>query len=176
MDGTNEIKVLTYPNTILRNTAESVTNIDDDLQNLVALMIKIMYASSGIGLAANQIGELKRVIVFDQNPGTKEQKAGVLINPEIISREGEIIYKEACLSIIDFTSDVSRNSRIHVRGHDQHGNQLDIEASDLSAICLQHEIDHLNGQLFIDHISNLKRSMYKRRLNKELKKAQKKGS
>ncbi len=176
MDGTGGRKVLTYPNIILRSTAESVTNIDDDLQDLVALMIKVMYASSGIGLAANQIGELKRVIVFDQDPESKEQKPGVLVNPEIVSREGKIVYKEACLSVIDFTSDVSRNSRIHVRGHDQYENQVDIEASDLAAICLQHEIDHLNGKLFIDHISSLKRSMYKRHLKKELKKAQKKDS
>ena len=94
----------------------------------------------------------------------------MLINPEIVLSEGKIKYEEACLSVVDFSAEVTRSEKIKVKGVDRHGNPVNIEAEGLKAICLQHEIDHLKGMLFIDHISSLKRSLYKKRLKKELNK------
>jgi peptide deformylase len=129
-----------------------------------------MYGAPGIGLAANQVGLLKRVLVYDLSPRDKDRNLSVLINPEIISAEGDIVYEEACLSVVDFSAEVTRRAHVQVRGVDRDGNPLDIEAEGLLAICLQHEIDHLNGVLFIDHVSSLKRALYKKKLKKILKK------
>jgi len=165
----NEMEIRTYPDPALRARAESVENIDEEIQNLIDNMIEIMYAAPGIGLAANQVGILKRVIAFDRFPGEAGKNPGVLINPEIVMSEGKVIFEEACLSVIDLTADVTREAQVIVRGVDRHGKPIEIEAEDLNAICLQHEIDHLNGVLFIDHISSLKRNLYKKRLKKKLK-------
>jgi peptide deformylase len=132
-------------------------------------MIETMYAAPGIGLAANQVGEAKRIIVFDLNPGETEKKPMVLINPEIVEGEGSVSGEEACLSVVDFSAEVDRKGHVQVRGLDRHGKPVSIEAEDLLARCLQHEIDHLNGILIIDHISSLKRSLYKKRLKKMMK-------
>jgi peptide deformylase len=166
------LQIMTYPDDILRAKSETIENIDDDLQVLIDCMGKTMYAAPGIGLAANQVGETKRVLVYDINPLENGNNLSVLINPEIVHAEGEIIHEEACLSVIDFSAEVSRYSQVQVQGFDRHGKPLNIEAEGLLAVCLQHEIDHLNGLLFIDHISGLKRSLYKKRL----KKLQKKGA
>ncbi|MFC1862811.1 peptide deformylase [Thermodesulfobacteriota bacterium] len=163
----DKLKIYTYPEAVLKTKAEPIKNIDEDLQCLIDNMLETMYAAPGIGLAANQVGELKQVIVYDVNH-EKERNPSVLINPEIVLAEGEILYEEACLSVIDYSAEVSRSSKIKVRGVDWHGNPVEIEAEDLLAICLQHEIDHLNGVLFIDHISGLKRSLYKKKLKKML--------
>ena len=104
-----------------------------------------------------------------QHPRDKGRNLCVLMNPEIIAAEGEIVYDEACLSVIDFSAEVKRHAMVKVRGFDRHGKSVDIEAEGLMAICLQHEIDHLNGKLFIDHISSLKRALYKRKLQKMLR-------
>jgi peptide deformylase len=104
--------------------------------------------------------------VYDLSPKDAGLNLSVVINPEIVLAEGDVVHDEACLSVIDFSAEVSRKSRIKVRGVDRHGNPVDIEAEDLLARCLQHEIDHLNGVLFIDHISSLKRTLYKKRLKK----------
>lgn len=165
----DESNILTYPNPVLRATARLVENIDERLLKLADNMIHVMYSAPGIGLAANQVGELDRLIVFDLHPGEEGRDPCVLINPEIVLSEGDIKYEEACLSIVDFSAEVTRNARIKVRGVDRNGKPMDIEAEDLLAICLQHEIDHLNGVLYIDHISSLKRALYKKRLRKKLK-------
>lgn len=165
---TENVKIYTYPDPVLHKKAKPIENIDGDLQCLIDNMAETMYAAPGIGLAANQVGLLKQLIVYDVNHD-KERNPSVLINPEIVMAEGEIIYEEACLSVIDYSAEVSRSARIKVRGVDRHGNPVDIEAEDLLAICLQHEIDHLNGMLFIDRISSLKRSLYKKKLKKILK-------
>jgi len=115
------------------------------------------------------VGVAKRVITYDLCPGTEDQELSVLINPEIVSGAGEFVYEEACLSVLDYSADVTRMQRICVRGLDRNGTPVEIEAEDLLAVCLQHEIDHLNGILFIDHISSLKRALYKKRLRKILK-------
>ncbi|MFC1534426.1 peptide deformylase [Thermodesulfobacteriota bacterium] len=164
------MKIYTYPDSILRTEAKPVDDIDEDTQRLIDNMAETMYAAPGIGLAATQVGEPKQLIIYDITPREDGQNLSVLINPEIILSEGEFVYEEACLSVIDFSAEVTRSAKVKVRGVDRHGNPVDIEAENLQAICLQHEIDHLNGVLFIDHISSLKRSLYKKKLKKELKK------
>jgi len=164
------MKIYKFPEPVLREQAEPVETIDDDLQKLIEDMGETMYSAPGIGLAANQIGEPIRLLVYDLTARDKGRNLSVLMNPEIIAAEGEIVYDEACLSVIDFSAEVKRHAMVKVSGFDRHGKPVDIEAEGLMAICLQHEIDHLNGKLFIDHISSLKRALYKRRLQKMLKK------
>ncbi|SPD76157.1 peptide deformylase [uncultured Desulfobacterium sp.] len=166
------MKIYTYPDPVLRAHAEPVEKIDNGIQELIDNMIETMYAAPGIGLAANQVGALKRVIVFEAFPKEKKGVPEVLVNPEIIVSDGKICAEEACLSVVDYAADVTRASYIRARGLDRNGNVVEIEAEDLKAICLQHEIDHLNGVLFIDHISSLKRSLYKKRLKKRLKESE----
>ena len=168
--GVYKLKIHIYPDPILRAHAEPVENINEDIQDLVDNMIETMCSTpTSIGLAANQVGELKRIIVFDLNPGEEGRKPAALINPEIVIGEGETNNEEACLSLIDFSAPITRNAQVKVRGVDRHGNPMDIEAEGLKAICLQHEIDHLDGTLIIDYISSLKRALYKKRLKKKLK-------
>jgi peptide deformylase len=167
---TEPMRIHTYPDPVLRAKAEPVGNIDDTLLDLIEGMGEIMYAAPGIGLAANQVGSLKRVLVYDLTPRVDGRKLSVLVNPEIVECEGEILYEEACLSVIDYSAEVKRHARIKVRGYDRNEKPVDLEAEDLLAICLQHEIDHLNGTLFIDHISSLKRALYKKKIQKMLKK------
>lgn len=163
------MKIYTYPEPVLRDNAALVDQIDGDIQKLCDAMIETMHTAKGIGLAANQVGVLKRVIVFERSPGDKEQNPEILINPEIVFSEGDIAFEEACLSVIDYSAEVERAARVGVRGVDRDGKPVEIEAEGLKAVCLQHEIDHLNGVLFIDHISSLKRSLYKKKLKKKLK-------
>lgn len=161
--------IFTYPDPVLRLHAEPIDEIDDDTQILIDEMIKTMYEAPGIGLAANQVGVLKRLIVFEGFTVADEKNPEVLINPEIIESEGRVTREEACLSVIDYAADVTRSAYVRVKGIDRKGNPIEIEAEELKAVCLQHEIDHLNGTLFIDHISSLKRSLYKKKLKKKLK-------
>ena len=166
------MKIYTYPEHVLREKAERVENIDEEIQNLIDGMAETMYVAPGIGLAANQVGVPKQVIVYDVSPKEDGKNLSVLINPEIVLAEGSITFEEACLSVVDFSADVDRNAQVKVRGVDREGNPVDIEADGLLAVCLQHEIDHLKGTLFIDHVSSLKRALYKKRLKKKLKKSQ----
>jgi len=165
----SDIKIYTYPDPVLKKNAEPVENIDEGLQEIIDQMLETMYAAPGIGLAANQVGVLKRVIVFDGSPREEGSNPRVLINPEIVVAEGSIKWDEACLSVPDYTAEVSRKSNIRVKGLDRDGNPLELEAKDLLAVCLQHEIDHLDGILFIDRISSLKRALYKKKLKKKEK-------
>ncbi|HJX33929.1 MAG TPA: peptide deformylase [Desulfatiglandales bacterium] len=164
------MKIYTYPDPILRIKSGIIENIDGNTQILVDKMAKTMYSAPGIGLAAVQIGQPVRLIVYDLAEWHDDKKPSVLINPEIIMAEGELVHEEACLSVLDFSAEVKRSAKIKVRGVDRNGDPVDIEAEGLLAVCLQHEIDHLNGVLFIDHISSLKRALYKKRLKKDLKK------
>lgn len=161
-------KIFTYPDSVLRERAEAVTNIDGKLQELIDDMVETMYDAPGIGLAANQVGQLCRVIVCDPCAGSDPGGLCVLINPEIVEAEGEIVYQEGCLSVVDYWADVKRAERVVVSGVDRAGNPLTLVKEGLPAIVLQHEIDHLDGKLFIDRISNLRRELYKRRLKKAL--------
>jgi len=131
----------------------------------------LMYQSSGIGLAANQVGEEKRVIIFDINYKEKGKNLTVLINPTIILAEERIVFEEGCLSVPDFQGKITRKKFIKAQGVDRNGKSIDIEAEDLTAICIQHEIDHLNGTLILDHVSHLKRNIYKRKIDKLMKRS-----
>jgi peptide deformylase len=162
-------RILTYPDTVLREPAEQVTDIDGKIQQLIDDMAATMYHAPGIGLACNQIGEPCRIIIFDTSARDEPGGAVVVINPEIIEAEGVIVDQEGCLSVIDYRADVKRAERVTVRGLDREGNPIELKKEGLPAIVLQHEIDHLNGILFIDRISKLRRELYKRRLKKLLK-------
>jgi peptide deformylase len=161
-------RILTYPDTILREPAEPVTNIDGKIQQLVDDMAATMYHAPGIGLASNQVGEPCRIIIFDTSPKDEPNDLVVVINPEIVEANGVVVDEEGCLSVIDYRADVKRAECITVKGLDREGNPITLKKDGLPAIVLQHEIDHLNGILFIDRISKLKRELYKRRLKKLL--------
>lgn len=160
------LKILTYPNPILRKKAEEIRQIDERVVALAREMAETMYAAPGIGLAAPQVGESLRLIVVDVAYPEGEPDLKVIVNPEIVHREGSILMEEGCLSLPGVRAEVERASRVLVRGYDLKGRPLEIEAEGLMAVCLQHEIDHLDGVLFIDHLGRLKRSLIERRLKK----------
>ena len=162
--------ILTYPDKFLRQPTKPITSFGEDLQELIEDMIETMYDEPGVGLAAIQVGSDRSVIVYDVTQTEGERRAEALINPEIVFREGsQLSENEGCLSVPDFRADVKRDALVRVKGLDRHGNPLEIEAEGFLAIVLQHEIDHLNGILFIDRISSLKREMYKRKRKKQLR-------
>ena len=164
------LEVLTYPERFLGRPTKPVENIDGKIQKIIDNMAETMYDAPGAGLAAIQVGFDKSIIVFDNLPGETEKLLQVLLNPKIIEKEGEIISEnEGCLSVPEFRSDVKRSSLALVEGFDRDGKPLRFEVEGYLAIVLQHEIDHLNGILFIDRISSLKRELYKRRIKKQLR-------
>jgi peptide deformylase len=165
------MKICIYPDPILKKKAEPVVNINADVQNLIDNMSTLMYQASGIGLAANQVGIAKRVIIFDTDYKEKGKDLTVLINPTIVLAEDKVVSEEGCLSLPDFNSGITRKKYLKVQGVDRHGKPIDIEAKDLLAICIQHEIDHLDGTLILDHVSVLKRNLYKKKVEKLMKKA-----
>ena len=165
-----KLDILTFPNKFLRQPTKPVTDLDDTIQNLINDMAETMYEAPGVGLAAIQVGSDKSVLVYDELPGEIKRQYGVVINPQIIETDGQIISEnEGCLSVPDFRSDVKRAERILVEGVDREGKPIRLEAEGFLAIVLQHEIDHLNGTLFIDRISALKRELYKRKIRKMLR-------
>ncbi len=162
-------KIRKFPDPALKQRAQPVTEIDGNLNGFIESMIQTMYAAPGVGLAAPQIGDTRRVIVLDtdhENPGKHLLK---LINPEIVESAGSVIWEEGCLSVIDFTAEVKRAAQVMVRAWTPEQKQIEIEADDLLAVALQHEIDHLDGRLFIDRLSRIKRELYRRRLAKLIK-------
>ena len=166
----SKLEILTYPNNILLHPTEPLENIDGKVQEMIQNMATAMYAAPGIGLAAIQVGWDKSLLIYDISPRDENRDLKVIVNPKIIVSEGEILSEdEGCLSVPDFRADVKRACRVLVEGVDREGSPLRIEAEGMLAIVLQHEIDHLNGTLFIDHISALKREMYKRRIKKKLR-------
>ena len=164
------LEILTYPNQFLQQPTKPVENIDGKIQKFIDDMAATMYAAPGVGLAAIQVGFDKSVLVYDISPPEEGRSLQVLINPRIISSRGEVLSEnEGCLSVPEYRADVKRATEIVVEGLDREGNVITIEAEGFPAIVLQHEIDHLNGTLFIDHLSSLKRELYKRRVLKQLK-------
>lgn len=164
------LEILTYPDPLLKEPAKPVESIDSRVQQIIDDMAETMYQAPGVGLAATQAGIDRCVIVFDPEADAEKQDFQVLVNPRIIeATEKTISENEGCLSVPDFRSDVPRFERIVVEGLDRHGKNLKFEATGLLSVILQHEIDHLNGILFIDRISALKRQMYKRKIKKKLK-------
>lgn len=159
-------EILIWPDPILKQRAAPVEKVDDDLRRLLDDMAETMYAADGVGLAAPQIGELKRVIVIDTSPRQEGQTLIHLVNPEIVRGEGETTYTEGCLSIPGEAEDVERFAKVWVRALDYHGKPFEIEAEGLLSIALQHEHDHLDGTLFVDHLSSLKRELIRRRMKK----------
>ncbi len=164
------LDICKYPDPVLLQKAKPVKNVDDSLQKLIQDMIETMYQAPGIGLAANQIGKPIRLIVFDVTPKDQDRNPSVLINPEIIEAEGEQILEEGCLSVPEYYSDVKRSAKVIARGLDLEGKPVEICGEGILATVLQHEIDHLDGILFIDRISALKRALYKKKVQKKLKK------
>ncbi len=158
-------RVATYPDPVLREKCEKVTAFDQDLVDLVEDMKETMYKDIGIGLAAPQVSVKKRIVVIDTSEDGSKPVA--LINPEIIEKSGEIRSDEGCLSIPGFRDSVTRSRKILVRAQDEYGKEFEIEAEELLSCCLQHEIDHLDGILFIDHLSRIKKEMFKRWLKKQ---------
>jgi len=161
------LPIVLYPDDILSTPSKEVKEITEDLKILIKDMTETMYEANGIGLAAPQVGISKRIIVFD----TSEDRSGAghLINPEIIFEEGEIISEEGCLSIPDYRDTIIRSERVKVRGLTSAGEAVEIEAVELLSRCLQHEIDHLDGVLFIDRMSKIKRDMFNKWLKKVTK-------
>ena len=166
----NKLDILTFPDKTLSRQTSPLDNIDGKVQEMIDGMANTMYDAPGVGLAAIQVGWEKSVLIYDISPREESRELNVLVNPKIVTREGQIISEnEGCLSVPDFRADVKRSEFVTVEGHDREGNPLRLDAEGLLAIVLQHEIDHLNGTLFIERISSLKRQMYKRRVKKQLK-------
>ena len=164
------LQIKTYPDIFLGQPTKPVENIDGKIQDLIEDMAATIYAAPGVGLAAIQVGHDESLLVYDLAPRDEKRSLEVLINPRIISSEGTMISEnEGCLSVPDYRADVKRAARILVEGFDREGKPLRIEAEGLLAAVLQHEIDHLNGTLFIERISSLKREIYKRRIKKSLR-------
>jgi peptide deformylase len=163
-----------FPDPVLLQKARPVETIDGRLVQLLQDMAETMYAAPGVGLAAPQVGVSERAIVVDCD-SEEERKAGKgrgllkLVNPEILEAEGTLVWEEGCLSVVDFTAEVERAARVLVRAYTPDEREVRLEAEGLLAVCLQHEIDHLDGRLFIDRISRLKRDLYKRRVKKLLR-------
>lgn len=164
--------ILTLPDPRLRAISEPVTVIDEGVRQLVSDMFETMYDAPGIGLAAIQVGVAKRVVTADLARKDEPRNPQVFINPELVARSAELsIYEEGCLSIPDIHEDVERPAAVRVRYLDLDGAAQEIEADGLLATCLQHEIDHLNGVLFIDYISKLKRDRIVKKFTKQAKRA-----
>ncbi len=162
-------KIYQYPESVLRQKTEPVATFDNNLQQLVEDMADTMYDAPGIGLAAPQIGESLKLIVVDTSTDREENREYLaMVNPEIVTNEGTQLDEEGCLSVPDLTATVKRFKKITVAYQDMEGNNQELTTEDRFAVVLQHEIDHLNGVLFIDHLSPLKRSLYKKKVKKWL--------
>jgi len=155
-----------YGDDVLRLPAEPVTDIDASLQKLIDDMIETMYAAPGVGLAANQVGVAKRLMVIDLSVGKRPNECHVFINPEIIDSEGEITEEEGCLSIPDFVEIVTRPERVKLRYLDRHGHTREMWGEGLMARAMCHEIDHLNGTLFVDHLRGFKKDRILKKITK----------
>ena len=166
----SKLKILTYPDNFLRQPVHPLDDIDGDVQQMIDQMSETMYEAPGVGLAAIQVGWNKSLLIYDIAPPEEGRSLNVLINPRIVHQEGELVSEnEGCLSVPEFRADVKRSASILVEGVDREGRPLRLEAHGMLAIVLQHEIDHLNGKLFIDHISALKKQLYTRRIKKKLR-------
>ena len=159
--------ILEFPDPRLRTRAEPVTRFDAALGTLIDDMLETMYAAPGIGLAATQVDVHKRLIVIDISEEHNEPL--VLINPEILAREGEAQTEEGCLSVPGIFDEVKRAARVRVRAQDRNGESFEGDYEGVPAVCIQHEMDHLEGRLFVDYLSDLKRERIRKRLDKERK-------
>jgi peptide deformylase len=161
------LNILHFPDPRLRTVAKPVTEFDDSLRQLVRDMFETMYEAPGIGLAATQVDHHIRMLVMDVSEGRSQPRC--LINPQILIADGEEEMEEGCLSVPGYYEKVRRADSIRVRAHDEYGEIIEFDAQGLEAVCIQHEMDHLDGKLFVDYLSNLKRN----RIRSKLIKAQK---
>ncbi|MEN8181171.1 MAG: peptide deformylase [Myxococcota bacterium] len=170
-------EVLQFPDPRLRRLSKPIASVTDEIRQLASDMLEVMYDEPGIGLAAPQVGEPIRLVVMDTEWTAEdgERCPRVLLNPEILEREGKLIWNEGCLSVPDFQADVERSAWVRVRALDLDGEEILTEAEELEAVCFQHEIDHLDGKLFIDRISRLKRELYVGRRKKALRRGAEEG-
>jgi peptide deformylase len=162
-----KLAILEYPDPRLRTTAKPIDLVDDAVRQLADDMLETMYAAKGVGLAASQVDVHRRLLVIDVSD-TRDQPL-VLINPEIVSSEGRAPGEEGCLSLPGIYDKLERAERIKVRALDRNGARFELEADGMLAVCIQHEMDHLEGKLFVDYLSELKRQLIRRRLQKERK-------
>jgi len=158
------LPILQYPDERLHTVAAPVTRVDDEIRSLVRNMVETMYAAPGIGLAATQVNVHKRVIVIDLSEA--QDRLQVFINPEIVASSGEAECEEGCLSVPGVFEKVTRAERVTVRALDEQGDERTIEAEGLLAVCIQHEMDHLQGKVFVEYLSRLKQDRIRSRLKK----------
>ncbi|MBN9687873.1 MULTISPECIES: peptide deformylase [unclassified Corallococcus] len=159
-------EILIWPDPILKQKAKPVAKVDDKVRALIKDMFETMYAAEGVGLAAPQVGILQRIIVLDTRPQQPESKPLAMINPEFVALEGETTYTEGCLSIPGEAEDVDRAAVATVRYLDEEGQEQTLRCDGLLAIAVQHETDHLDGTVFVDHVSTLKREFIRKRMKK----------
>lgn len=159
-------EIVIWPDPILKKKASPVSQVDDSTRSLVNDMFETMYAADGVGLAAPQIGVLKQVIVLDTTPRQPESKPVAMINPQIIAKEGTTRYSEGCLSVPGEAEEVDRAARVTVKFLDVSGREQTIEADGLLAVAIQHETDHLQGTMFVDYLSPLKRELIRKRMKR----------
>jgi peptide deformylase len=160
-----KLTILEFPDPRLRTKATPVSVVDDSLRALIGDMFETMYAAPGIGLAATQVNVHKRLLVVDVSADKSEPLA--LINPEILEKDGVIVSDEGCLSVPGYYEEVERAEHVRVRFQDREGVAQEMEAEGLLAVCIQHEIDHLDGKLFVDYLSEAKRQRIRKKLQKE---------
>ena len=158
--------ILHFPDLRLTKTSAAVEHMDGELARLIEDMVETMYDAPGVGLAAPQLGTTQRVIVLDVNHEEPGKELLKLVNPRVTAREGSVVWEEGCLSVIDYTAEVKRAAKVEVSAWTLDQKEITLQAEDLLAVALQHEIDHLDGKLFIDRISRLKRDIYSRRVKK----------
>jgi peptide deformylase len=163
------LPILEYPDPRLRIRAEPVTKVDADIRRFVEDLFETMYAAPGIGLAATQVNVHKRILVCDVSADRTEPIC--LINPEILSSEGTTNSEEGCLSVPEFYDYIDRAAKVKVRALDRDGKPFELEAEGLLAVCVQHEMDHLEGKLFVDYLSELKRERLKKKAVKKAKRS-----
>ena len=164
-----KLKILEFPDPRLRTKASAVDVVDDELRELIGDMFETMYEAPGIGLAATQVDVHKRLLVADVSPDRSDPH--VLINPEIIEKDGVTATDEGCLSVPGYYEEVQRAEHIRVRFLDRNGETREMEAEGLLAVCIQHEMDHLEGKLFVDYLSETKRQRIRKKLEKERRQA-----
>ncbi len=167
------LPILHYPDSLLSETSVPIEEFDTELRTLAANMVETMYAAPGVGLAAPQVGILRRIVVIDC--GSKEEpRLIVAVNPEIIERDGESCEEEGCLSVPEYYASVKRSAWVHARWHNLDGKMVELRTEGLLAICFQHEIDHLDGKLFVDRLSSLKKGMFRKKYKKIIEHQQEK--
>lgn len=163
------LPIRSYPDPVLRSKAKPVEQFDGALQRLIGNMVETLYAAPGLGLAAPQVGESRRLFVYDLSVHEGKHPLVVVINPEIIETSGKIVDDEGCLSVPHYRERVSRPTRVVLHGLDREGKEIDLVGEGLTARLFQHEMDHLNGMLFIDRLSSLKRDIFLRKCRKQQK-------